>query len=249
MIKLALCDDEREQREEVGALLREYAAARPSLAVKLAVFSSGREVLEAAEDCGGFDIYVLDVVMPELSGIDLGIRLRELYDGGDIIYLTISPEYAVDSYAARAFYYLMKPADRDALFRVLDQAAAVQEKRKAACVAVRTKEGLERLRLDEIVYAELSGRAVRYHLAGGGAVDSVTLRGPFQEEMGPLLADQRFFLCGASFVVNLFYVTGVEKGCLRVDGGGQVPLARGLSAQAKRRWSDYWLGTPGGDAL
>lgn len=249
MIKLAVCDDEAEQREAIGNLLREYAASRPSPAIKISIFSSGQDLLAAAEECGGFDLYVLDIVMPGLSGIDLGVRLRELYNGGVIIYLTISPEYAVDSYAARAFYYLMKPAEPDKLFPVLDQAVAALEKKRAACVAVRTKDGLERVRLDEIVYAELTGRTVRYHLADGSSLDSLTVRSPFQEEAAPLLADQRFFLCGASFAVNLFYVTAVEKGFLRMDGGARVPLARGLAAQAKRRWSDYWLDAPGGDAL
>lgn len=249
MIKLAVCDDEAEQREAIGNLLREYAASRPSPAIKISIFSSGQDLLAAAEECGGFDLYVLDIVMPGLSGIDLGVRLRELYAGGAIIYLTISPEYAVDSYAARAFYYLMKPAEPDKLFPVLDQAVAALEKKKAACVAVRTRDGLERVRLDEIVYAELTGRTVRYHLADGSSLDSLTVRSPFQEEAAPLLADQRFFLCGASFAVNLFYVTAVEKGFLRMDGGARVPLARGLAAQAKRRWSDYWLNAPGGDAL
>lgn len=120
MIKLALCDDETAQREAAGNLLREYAASRPALAIKLSIFSSGQELLAAAEECGGFDLYVLDIVMPGLSGIDLGVRLRELYSDGDIIYLTISPEYAVDSYAARAFYYLMKPVEPGKLFQVLD---------------------------------------------------------------------------------------------------------------------------------
>lgn len=249
MIKLAVCDDEAEQREAIGNLLREYAASRPSPAIKISIFSSGQDLLAAAEECGGFDLYVLDIVMPGLSGIELGVRLRELYADGTIIYLTISPEYAVDSYAARAFYYLMKPAEPDKLFPVLDQAVAALEKKRAACVAVRTKDGLERVRLDEIVYAELTGRTVRYHLADGSSLDSLTVRSPFQEETAPLLADQRFFLCGASFAVNLFYVTAVEKGFLRMDGGARVPLARGLAAQAKRRWSDYWLNAPGGDAL
>lgn len=249
MIKLALCDDEAEQREAVGKLLREYAASRLSLAVKMSVFSSGRDLLAAAEECGGFDLYVLDIVMPELSGIELGVRLRELHSGGAIIYLTVSPEYAVDSYAARAFYYLMKPAQPDKLFQVLDQAVAALEKQRAACVTVRTKDGLERLRLDEIVYAELVGRAVRYHLADGTGLNSVTVRGPFQEETAPLLADPRFFLSGASFAVNLFYVTAVERGYLRMDGGARVPLARGLAALAKRRWSDYWLNASGGEGL
>lgn len=90
---------------------------------------------------------------------------------------------------------------------------------------------------------------MRYHLADGTYLESVTVRSPFQEETGPLLADRRFFLCGASFVVNLFYVAAVEKGALRMDGGARVPLARGLAAQAKRRWSDYWLEGTGGEAL
>ena len=249
MIKLALCDDETEQREVIGGLLRDYAAARPAKAVKLSVFSSGQELLNAAAECGGFDLYVLDIVMPGLSGIDLGVRLRELYSDGMIIYLTISPEYAVDSYAARAFYYLMKPVESAKLYRVLDQAAAALEKQKAACVTVRTKSGLQLLRLDEILYAELSGRVVRYHLAEGTYLDSVTVRSPFQEEIAPLLADARFFLCGASFAVNFFYVAAVERGFLRMDGGVRVPLARGLAAQAKRLWSDYWLDSPGGKTI
>jgi len=248
MIKLALCDDEAEQRAVIGGLLREYAAAHPDLAVKLAVFSSGEELLAAADECGGFDLYVLDIVMPRLSGIDLGVRLRELYSGGVIIYLTISPEYAVDSYAARAFQYLMKPVEPERLFQELDQAAVLLERQKAACVTVRAKEGLRLVRLDEIVYVELLGRSMRYHLSDGTCLDSVTVRSSFQEEAAPLLADSRFFLCGASFVVDLFYVTAVEKGCLRMDGGARVPLSRGLAAQAKRRWSDYWLGSPGGKA-
>jgi len=247
MIKLAFCDDEAEQRTVIGGLLREYAASRPGLAVKLAAFSSGEELLAAAAECGGFDLYVLDIVMPGLSGIDVGVRLRELYSGGVIIYLTISPEYAVDSYAARAFQYLMKPVDPERFFRALDQAASILERQKAACVTVRVREGLRLVRLDEIVYVELAGRSMRYHLSDGTCLDSVTVRSPFQEEAAPLLADSRFFLCGASFVVNLFYVTAVGKGYLRMDGGARVPLSRGLAAQAKQRWSDYWLGSPGGE--
>lgn len=249
MIRLAFCDDEAEQREAVGCLLREYAAARSDLAVKLSVFSSGQDLLAAAEECGGFDLYVLDIVMPGLNGIELGMRLRELNSGGAIIYLTVSPEYAVDSYAARAFYYLTKPTESEKLFSVLDQAVAALEKKKAACVAVRTRDGLRRVRLDEIVYAELVGRTVRYCLADGTSLESVTVRGPFQEAAAPLLADQRFFLCGASFAVNFFYVTAVEQGFLRLDGGARIPLARGRAALARQRWSDYWLNGSGGGAL
>lgn len=245
MLKIALCDDEAEQRAVTGELLQEYIKGRPALSARLSIFSSGREVLSAVEDSGGFDIYVLDIVMPELSGIELGGRLRELGSEGAIIYLTISPEYAVDSYAVQAFHYLMKPVAPEKLYHVLDQAVSAREKRKSSCITVKTKDGLSLVRLDELLYAELSSRTVRYHLAGGTRIDSITIRHPFQDEIAPLLADSRFFQCGASFVVNLFYVTAVEKSVLRIDGGKRVPLPRGLAAQARLRWGGYWLGQAG----
>lgn len=242
MLKLALCDDETQQRDVLSGLLREYAAARPSLAVKLSVFSSGQELLAAVHAGGPFDLYLLDVLMPGLSGINLGVRLREMDAGCTIIYLSVSPEYAVDSYQARAFYYLMKPARAEQLYQVLDQAVAERKKRQDACIAVKTRDGLQLVRLDEVLYAELANRTVRYHLAGGGQVDSVTVRVPFQEAIAPLLADSRFFLCGVSFAANLFYVTAVERNHFLLDGGERVPLSRGLSVRAKERWREYWLG-------
>ncbi len=243
MLHFALCDDDEEQRAAVRKLLLDYAAARPGLSVKVSAFSSGLDLL-AAEESSSFDLYVLDVVMAGLSGIRLGERLRELGSSGAIIYLTISPEYAIDSYSVRAFQYLMKPVNAEMLFRVLDEAVAAMEKKKSACIMVKSRDSLRRVRLDEILYAELVERTVHYHLTGGERLASTTIRGPFPNEIAPLLADPRFFLCGASFAVNLFYVTAVEKGCLLLDGGRRVPLSRSMAAQARQRWSSYWLDPP-----
>lgn len=240
MLKIALCDDEADELARVEALLRQYVEARPGLMARLAVFSSGSALLQQVEDAGGFDIYVLDVVMPRLSGIELGVKLRQLGDDAPIIYLTASPDYAVDSYMARAFYYLLKPPDPARLYQVLDRAAALLQERRAS-VPVKTKSGLRLLPLDELLYAELVGRAARYYLAGGETVDGMTLHEPFGAAMEPLLADPRFVLCGSSFAVNLRHVTAVGKGELTVSGGRRLPLSRGSSDQVKKRWTAYWL--------
>ena len=46
--------------------------------------------MEAAEKVGGFDIYILDILMPGMDGIELGVKLREQGYDGSIIYLTNS---------------------------------------------------------------------------------------------------------------------------------------------------------------
>ena len=173
MLRLALCDDDPQQRASVGALLQEYAALRPALAAKLSIFSSSWELLADEEEGACFDLYVLDVVMPEVSGIELGVKLRELGRSGAIIYLTISPEYAVDSYAAQAFYYLMKPVEPERLYQVLDQAVAALEKRRAiiletqscntAAISFYEHEGFRLIGFDSCCYSnnDISKKEVR----------------------------------------------------------------------------------------
>lgn len=245
MLRFALCEDEVVQRTIAGMHLREYLEDRPALAGKVFEFSSGPELLAAVEAHGSFDVYVLDVVMPEMSGIELGVQLRQMDREAVIIYLTVSPEYAISAYEAQAFGYLIKPVEPERLYQVLDRAVEAMEKKRSACVPVKTRSGLQLVRMDEILYVELAERAMRYHLSDGGQVDSVTLRGSFQAAAAPLLEDARFLLCGASFVVNLYYVATMEKGFLRLRNGERVPLPRGIAAEARRRWSEYWFEEPG----
>ena len=247
MLTIAICDDESEQRTALGWLIREYLGRRPELSTRLSIFSSSAALLGTAEDKGGFDLYLLDVLMPELSGIDLGVRLRELDQKGIIIYLSNSSDYAVDSYRVRAFDYLLKPVLPERLFPVLDQALALLDQRKSAQVMVKTRSGARLLPIDDIRYMELVGRTARYHLSGGETVDSVTLRVCFQEAASPLLADPRFLLCGSSLVVNLHHVFSVEGNCFCLTGGDKMVLPRRSAVRAKQAWASYWLS--GGQAV
>lgn len=245
MLKIALCDDDPIQRLQIAKLLQVYLEKRPKSPGKISAFASGQELLDAIGDQReDFDLYILDVLMPGLTGIDLGVRLRELGGTGAIIYLTSSSEYALDSFKAHALGYLLKPVDLESLSRELDHALSTIEQKRSACVFVKTKGGVHRLLLDELLYVELHNRMLHYHQFDGSITESLTLRTSFQNAVAPVLADGRFFRCGTSFVVNLHYVRGIEKDSLLLDNGTTVPLPRGMSNEARRRWSSYWRGDP-----
>lgn len=82
-------------------------------------FQSGYELLDAVERSGSFDLYLLDIVMPEQNGIEVGLSIRKLDGLGLIVYLTTSPDYAVDSYLTNAFHYLLKPVRWEQMVSVL----------------------------------------------------------------------------------------------------------------------------------
>jgi len=241
MLEIAVCDDDRPCLDQTVRMLEHWLGQRPALLGRLTAFDSGEALLERAQDKGGFDLYLLDVIMPGLDGIETGKKLRELGEGGEIIYLTASPDHAVESYLTRAFFYLLKPVNEARLFEVLDAAADQLDRRRSQGVMVALPKGTRLVLLDRILYVERVGRFMRYHCTDG-IVDSRSIHGSFKEMNAPLLADPRFCLCGASYVFNLQRVAGVSGGQAVLDGGGAVDLPKRRAVAFKSAWGKYWLG-------
>jgi len=238
MLHLALCDDDKDQLSELLLLLREYIGNRD---IRVSQFSSAEELFLTVQTQGQFDIYLLDVVMPGMNGIELGLRLREEKDPGLIVYLTTSSEYAVDSYLVRAFHYLLKPVQKEQLFLVLDEALQQIKKRSDEVLFVRSKEASYGLRLDEIMYAESYNRVVRYHLTDGRTVDTVSIRTSFHQEVKELLEKRYFVPCGASFVINLHHMAVLDKTGLVFKNGMKMPLSKQAYNTMRTSWAKYWL--------
>lgn len=240
MLRIAICDDEKKQCEQAAALLHTYLQSRPGLEGQVETFDRGDALLARVAAAGAFDLYVLDILMPELSGIETGRRLRALGDGGEIVYLTTSNDFAADSYDVRAFFYLLKPVEAHKLFQVLDGAVEKLDRRRSSAIVVTTADGPRRILLEHIRYVERMGRCMHYDCTGG-AVDSQTIRVPFREAVASLLADRRFYLCGVSFVLNFQHVTGVQGQTALLDNGQTLPLPRTAATEFKKAWGNYWL--------
>ena len=225
MLRIAICDDEEKQLNQTSALLNTYLHSRPGLHGQIEVFKSGETLLARAEAERGFDLYVLDILMPELSGIDTGRRLRALGEGGEIIYVTCSNDFAADSYDVRAFFYLLKPLEEEKFFQVLDGAVEKLNRRRGSAVVITTADGPRRILLEHT----------------DDIVDSQTIRVSFHEAAASLLTDRRFRQCGASFVLNFQHVTGVNGQTALLDDGQAVALPRMAAADFKKAWGNYWL--------
>ena len=240
MFSIAICDDETWHVQQTANFVREYFHRHPELSGQLHTFQRGQELLYQVEETGGFDLYLLDIIMPELNGIQTGRQLRELGNGGEIIYLTISSDYAIDSYSVRAFFYLLKPIEKERLFEVLDVAFEKLNERRRKAILIATKDGPRRVLLDQILYAERVGRILRYYCSGG-AVDSMSLRVPFHAAVEQLLVDPRFCRCGSSFVFNLQHAVGLKGQEVLLDNGGSASIPRAAVSSFKNAWGNFWL--------
>lgn len=232
MITIALCDDNDLQRELMQDMLDEYIKTR---AVTYTTFSSGEKLIEHVKANGGFDIYILDVIMPGINGMEVATTLRQLYDTGHIIFATASLEYAVMSYDVEAFHYLTKPVEPSKLFRILDKACSKLNPTEDV-IEIRSPKGEMRLKIKNIMYVELKDRAPYFYLNDGRVCEGLKLRGSFREIVEPLFRDSNFSFCGVGRVVNLRYVDAMDSESLLMYNGTQLYFPRSAYADLKSVW-------------
>lgn len=155
--------------------------------------------------------------------------------------ITSSEEFAIDSYKVNAFNYILKPVEKDELFSTLDSAIEAISKRKYKYILVKTKESSVKINFDNIMYAELSKRAVIYHLTNGKTVKSTSIRTNFSDTVRELLCDSRFISCGASMVANMHHISEVENEAIIFNETHKIHLSVKTCRDIRSAWCEFCL--------
>lgn len=119
-MRIGICDDSQLDREMIRDLLDLYFADK-SIAYQVDLYSSGVDVIHEFQEGTAYDIVFLDIYMEKMLGIDVARELRRLHYAGEIVFLTATSDFAVDSYEVQAGGYLLKPHSYEKLCMVMDR--------------------------------------------------------------------------------------------------------------------------------
>ncbi|MDD4691851.1 LytR/AlgR family response regulator transcription factor [Eubacterium aggregans] len=238
MMRIAVCDD---NIEDLKWMCQTVRTAQESLKIRpagLSVFEGGGALMEKLQEGQTFDLYFLDLLMPDIHGIDLGQQIRLGDERADIAYTTSSPEFALDAYSVHALDYLIKPVEQEKVVYVLKRVAKrLAQDEKKFCLHIRGDK-LE-VPMNQICYAENVSRCVNLVLAGGNRLVGVTNRSSFETSVASLLEAPGFVQCHKSFVVNLLYVNDFMGDSLFLDNGQRIPVSRSQVTPVRRVWLAY----------
>ena len=108
MLKIAICDDEKNVCDYIEKRTRDYLAKIDEEA-ELAVFLDGTPLIDHCKDIpNDFDIIFLDIKMKTVNGVDCAKHLRDLGVEALIVFVTSSAEYVFSGYEVKAFRYILK---------------------------------------------------------------------------------------------------------------------------------------------
>lgn len=236
MLKLCICDDEPGDQAQIRALAERFAGEHPEFPLEIRTFSSPYDLWEHVEDKGGFDLYLLDVLMPHMAGLELARRIRKREEPSEIVFLTSSREYALEAFDVAACGYLVKPVDPERFDRTLLAAVQRLNKSENLCLLLKTRESLRRIPFRDLVVVESFNHSRVCTLADGSAAvtpDTLT------SLMERLSADPRFFSPHRAYIINLDYITALNPDHVLLSSGQRIPVPRANLPALKKAYMEY----------
>ena len=235
MIKIAFCDDEMEVLHQMNELLDRYQVERNE-DITYAAFQSPFELLTEIEKGIRPDILFLDVVMPGQNGMDVAKEIRQYDTNMKIIFLTSSPEFAVESYTVGAYFYQLKPIWEESFFRLMDSVLSECEKKKKNSLILHSKDGITRINLQQLEYCEVLGRKLLFHLENGAVLEGA---GSLDDLAGQLMQYSNFFRPHRSFLVNMEYIQNISSRSIKMVNDAEIPIPHGKCSEIKNTYMEY----------
>lgn len=218
MFRIAVCDDEKIFAEETAAHCRAILEKKEASG-EVAVFTSGRDLVNAYTKGESFDLLLLDILMDGMDGIELAVAIREMDKKVPIVFITSTAQYALKGYEVQAYRYLLKPVKRIELEPILTE--RLREKSKKRWLSLKEGAAVRRIPFEDIIFVETAGRKAIIHTDA----ESFTFAGRLAELESELPAD-KFLRCHQSYILNFSYVFEIHRYEAVLTDHTVIPISR-----------------------
>lgn len=238
MIKMALCDDNTGDIDSIKPLAGRFASEHTDIPMRLSVFSSAAELLEHIEENSGFDLYLLDVMMPEISGMQLAEVLRSRGDHAEIVFLTVSRDYTLDAFSVRASGYLLKPVIKEQFDETMLWVVQRLAREKNETLTVKTKDGLRRIELHKIVMIESFNHTREITMTDDSVMETPMTLSELFEQLG---GHENFYMPHRAYIANLDNSVGIVRYDLLMLGSRRIPIPKNQFVTVQKIVQNYFF--------
>lgn len=236
MIHVALCDDDPHFLKQLRQATAQWFTERQILFSAIE-FSSAKHLLDSVKETS-YDVFFLDIEMPEVDGMQLAKLIRETLPDSIIIFLTSHDEFAPDGYRVQALRYLSKQTWKKFLSEALDAATAQVEKQGTGSLTVSHYGNIQRIPHRDILYIRHISRYCEIAIKAGETIqDDRGIKKLFE-----IIGDGRFIFIDRGAFINLDYLQKIENGQAVMTNGHSLPISRRLLPQVKLTINRYYGG-------
>ena len=235
-MNIVICDDQESDALAAKEVIKR-TAQELHIKTEFDIYSNATEVerklLMKKEPA---DILILDIDMPEISGLELAERLRADNEDIIIIFLSAHEEFVFKAIEFQPFRYIRKIRLDAEMPLAIRSAVRVIEKNSDKQIVLNTDDGEMKVMISEIMYYETEKRKIAVHLKNGNNF----LVNKKIADMQKLINKESFIMIHRSCVVNANYVKNILNGIFVLDNDEKLIVSRPRCKAVKQQLLKVW---------
>lgn len=229
MIRIAVCEDSIPVQAQIEDHISEILTDCP-----VEVFSSGEELLSfLSREKRRFSLYLMDISLPGISGIETAAAIRERDPYALIIYITDYKEYVYEVFETLPYRFITKPIDKDIFHKAISDAVNYITDR-GELFHFHVDRIQYQIPFQEIIYFESNLRRVTLH-TGKEAFSFYGRLRDLSEHLNPML----FVRTHASYLVNMEYIRSIRDAEVLLSTGEHIPVSRKYRPSVRDKHLEY----------
>lgn len=223
MLKIAIVDDDIGfQNQAKEYIVRYFQQETQQFSIQC--YQDGVKFL--SEFHCNFDIVIIDIMMPHLNGIEVARKIRLQDKNVLVMFITITPAFAIRGYEVAAVDYILKPLNYEGDFRFkFDRVVkkALAERKHTKELVLKDEEGRYiRLSVDSLIYIDKERDNVVFHTRE----KTFAHRAPIYKVREALEETQSFAAVNSGCLANMAYIENIDGNNVEMRNGDVLALSR-----------------------
>ena len=235
VIKIAICDDEEKAVALHEKIVRACLQAQ-GVGYEITTYTQSRNLLyDISDDAFFFDLILLDIEMPEISGMEIPQKVKDYLPNVKIIFVTSHTEYAIDAFELSIFRYVPKNNLETKLTAAVIDAAKLIELEAGQEYTIQTANRMEKIPYKDVFYIQRDGKNSSIVSSTGTSKVRKSLQQVFDELNAP-----EFIFIDRGYIVNIVQIMKISDSIAVLKSGEQLPISRSHLQEVKRQINQFW---------
>lgn len=236
-MRIAICDDLVEQLNILEAALKAYFKLNPKF-VKIELFQHAFDFLDI-QSKQPFDLVLLDICMPGFLGTEVAKEIRHKNQHTAVIFVTTSPEFAVEAFALNAIHYIIKPFTETQFNAAMDRAMFNMQEKLTQMIQLKCPKGIyQMVDIDQICYIESRAHRQQVYLLDETTIETVQTLIELHQNLEALSLGQ-FIQPYKGYIVNQQFIVRIEPQQIVLKNQTSIPIPRRTFNTLKKSYFEY----------
>ncbi len=235
-MRIYLCEDIKEHTGQLQEVL-EDCARECKTDITITDFSNAEDLLsdlrQKKETGESLPILLFsDIELPGMSGVELGKILKREMPQIRIVFMTAYEQYAIEGYETGAMRYLLKPAVKGEIIKVLLETVDAQNREKHIIVKNAKEEIC--IRVNDILFISAEDKYLVVH-----TMEQEHLTRGSLQDYEDMLEQCGFFRVHRKYLVNLRYHKSITNSRITLSNEAVVPISRRKESEYRSSFMKY----------